>query len=182
MRPLLRSRSCAAMRSAAMLRGLPGAAPWPRVRRTWGLWARRMDGVARAPVTPSSTARRVVRTVMTVFSQKVTARFGAGRLQLALDRLRHGGGRDTVAVVQRRQRAGIEERVRQGYLAEAGGRHAGAEQRAGDGLPETADHRVVLGHYDDATAPARLSEYRCLVERLDRRDVQHGDVDAVRLQ
>ena len=53
------SRSCAAMRSAATLRGLPGAAPWPSVSRTWPC-ARSTAGAARAPAAPSSAARRVV--------------------------------------------------------------------------------------------------------------------------
>ena len=58
-RPFERSRSCCAMRSAATLRGLPAAALWPRVSRTWP-WPRATAGAASAPAAASSALRRVM--------------------------------------------------------------------------------------------------------------------------
>src|SRR4029077_3284389 len=62
-----------------------------------------------------------------------------------LDAADHGLGRDAVAFVQGRQRAGVEELVGQGDLAEGRGGDAGAQQQPGNGLAQAAEHGVVLG-------------------------------------
>src|SRR5262245_47479665 len=52
---------------------------------------------------------------------------------------------DAVAVVQRGQRAGVEERIGQAGQLEARGLHPMAQQRARHRFAEAADHRMVLG-------------------------------------
>ena len=88
-------------------------------------------------------------------------------------------GRDAVAIVQGRQRAGIEERVGQARSGgTSGGRPAQQQRRA------TASPRPPITVWFSATTTSRppragLPQDRLHVERLDGRHVQHGDVDPV---
>ena len=86
---------------------------------------------------------------------------------------------DAVAVVQRRQRAGVEEGVGQPGQLEARRLHAMAQQRAGHRLAQAADHRMVLGHHHQPVLVAHRLDDRRLVQRLDRRAVQHRHADIV---
>ena len=94
---------------------------------------------------------------------------------------RHRVGRDAVALMQRRKRAGVKELVGQADLPERR-RHAGAQQQARHRLAEAADDGVVLGHDHHPARARRLPEDRRLIQRLDGRHVQHADIDAVGFQ
>ncbi len=80
--------------------------------------------------------------------------------------------------MQRRQRAGGEKLVGKPDLPERR-MDARAHQQRRHGFAEAADHGVVLGDDDEAARLARLAQDRLGVERLDRRHVQDGGVDAV---
>ncbi len=57
--------------------------------------------------------------------------------------------------------------------------NAGAHQKSGDGFAEAADDSVVLGDDDQATGLAGLAEDRFGIQRFDRGNMQHSDVDLV---
>ena len=83
--------------------------------------------------------------------------------------------------MQRRQGAGIEERVGQGDLPE-GGRHPVAQQHPGNGLAEPTDNGAVFCSHDKATGLSGFGKNGLLIQWFDRRHMQHSDIDAVRLQ
>ena len=77
-------------------------------------------------------------------------------------------------VVQGRQRAGIEEGVRQRDLAELRRARPAQQHGRGNRLAQAADDRVVFRHDHQTAVAAGLPQDRLDVQRLDGRHVQHG--------
>lgn len=84
----------------------------------------------------------------------------------------HRAGRDPVALVQRRQRARGEVRIRQGDVAERYG-NAGPDQRSRHRFAKFAkfakfaDHRMVLGD-DRLVKPVEMATLDALLQRVVR--------------
>jgi hypothetical protein len=109
----------------------------PTSRERSSRWPRTASTALRRLHRPLSCNRRGVRECGQLGQHG--GRRSSGRLELALDVLRHRRGRDAVAVVQGRQRAGIEKGIRQRHLAEATGSDACAQQRACNRLAKASD-------------------------------------------